>query len=73
RVSLSENKRRRRLTLAALELSHSSRRILDIAICYGYRSADAFTRAFQQMHGITTSEARQSGQILKAFPRMTFQ
>lgn len=72
-VSLSEYIRRRRLTLAALELSHSSKRILDIAICYGYRSADAFTRAFQQMHGITPSEARQSGQILKAFPRMTFQ
>lgn len=72
-ISLSEYIRRRRLTLAALELSDSSMRILDIAIRYGYRSADAFTRAFQQMHGITPSEARQSGQHLKAFPRMTFQ
>ncbi|MEY2373545.1 AraC family transcriptional regulator [Lysinibacillus capsici] len=72
-ISLSEYIRRRRLTLAALELSDSSMRILDIAIRYGYRSADAFTRAFQQMHGITPSEARQNGQHLKAFPRMTFQ
>lgn len=72
-VSLSEYIRRRRLTLAALELSNSSMRILDIAVRYGYRSADAFTRAFQQMHGVTPSEARRSGQNFKAFPRMTFQ
>ncbi|KOY83433.1 AraC family transcriptional regulator [Lysinibacillus macroides] len=72
-ISLSDYIRRRRLTLAAFELSNSSMRILDIAIRYGYSSADSFARAFQQMHGITPSEARQSGQYLKAFPRMTFQ
>ena len=72
-ISLSEYIRRRRLTLAALELSNSSMRILDIAVKYGYSSADAFTRVFQHLHGITPSEARQTGQTFKAFPRMTFQ
>jgi len=72
-ISLSEYIRRRRLTLAALELSNASLRILDIAVMYGYSSADAFTRAFQHLHGITPSEARQTGQTFKAFPRMTFQ
>jgi len=72
-ISLSEYIRQRRLTLAALELSNASMRILDIAVMYGYSSADAFTRAFQHMHGITPSEARLSGQTFKAFPRMTFQ
>lgn len=72
-VSLSEYIRRRRLSLAALELINSHVRILDIAIKYGYSSPDSFTRAFQSLHGITPSEARNSGQSLKAYPRMTFQ
>ncbi len=72
-ISLSDYIRRRRLTLAALDLSNASLRILDIAVMYGYSSADAFTRAFQHLHGMTPSEARQTGQTFKAFPRMTFQ
>lgn len=66
-VSLSEYIRRRRLTLAALELSNSSMRVLDIAVRYGYRSADAFTRAFQQMHGVTPSEQDEVVKTLKLF------
>ncbi|OAB33103.1 AraC family transcriptional regulator [Paenibacillus macquariensis] len=72
-ITLSEYIRRRRLTLAALELSHSDIKIIDAAMKYGYTSPDSFTRAFQSMHGITPSEARIHGQSLKAFPRMTFQ
>jgi AraC family transcriptional regulator len=72
-VSLSEYIRRRRLSLAAFELMNSKARIVDIAIKYGYNSPDSFTRAFQSLHGITPSEARNGGQSLKAFPRMTFQ
>lgn len=72
-ITLSEYIRRRRLTLAALELSHSDIKIIDSALKYGYSSPDSFTRAFQSMHGVTPSEARIPGQSLKAFPRMTFQ
>lgn len=72
-VSLSEYIRRRRLTLAAFELNDSNLRIIDVAIKYGYNSPDSFTRAFQSLHGITPSEARNNGQSLKAYPRMTFQ
>lgn len=72
-ITLSEYIRRRRLTLAALELSSSDMRVIDAAVKYGYNSADAFTRAFQELHGITPSEARSMGKHLKAFPRMTFQ
>lgn len=72
-IPLSEYIRRRRLTLAAFELQQSHLRIIDIAVKYGYSSADAFTRAFQQMHGINPSESRTKGQALKAFPKMTFQ
>lgn len=72
-VTLSEYIRRRRLSLAAFELSNSNTRVIDLAIKYGYSSADSFTRAFQSLHGITPSEARNNGQSLKAYPRMTFQ
>ncbi|MED5018498.1 AraC family transcriptional regulator [Paenibacillus chibensis] len=72
-ITLSEYIRRRRLTLAAIELSHSDSKVIDIALKYGYASPDSFSRAFQNMHGVTPSEARIHGQSLKAFPQMTFQ
>ncbi|EQB87735.1 AraC family transcriptional regulator [Clostridium punense] len=72
-VTLSEYIRRRRLTLAAFELNNSDIRVIDVAVKYGYSSADSFARAFQGLHGITPSEARSNGQCLKSYPRMTFQ
>jgi AraC family transcriptional regulator len=72
-VTLSEYIRRRRLTIAAFELTNKNVRIIDIAMKYGYSSPDSFTRAFQALHGVTPSEARNNGQELKAYPRMTFQ
>lgn len=72
-ITISEYIRRRRLTLAAFELNNTHLRIIDVAIKYGYNSPDSFTRAFQSFHGVTPSEAKIHGQMLKAFPRMTFQ
>jgi AraC family transcriptional regulator len=72
-MPLGEYIRRRRLTLAALELQTSDVRVIDVAVKYGYESPDAFTRAFQAWHGVTPSEARRSDTALKAFPPMTFQ
>jgi AraC family transcriptional regulator len=72
-IGLSEYIRRRRLTLAALDLKDTNLRIIDVAIKYGYDSADAFSRAFHSMHGILPSEARSENTQLKAYPRMTFQ
>lgn len=72
-VTLSEYIRRRRLTLAAFELAHGHVRVIDVALKYGYNSPDSFTRAFQSFHGVTPTEARNTGQSLKAYPRMTFQ
>ena len=72
-VTLAEYIRHRRLTIAAFEVNNSNVRIMDIAVKYGYSSADSFSRAFQNLHGITPTEARESGKSLKAYPRMTFQ
>ncbi|AVP46270.1 AraC family transcriptional regulator [Bacillus cereus] len=72
-ISLSEYIRCRRLTLAAFELKNSNVKVIDIAIKYGYNSPDSFARAFQNLHGITPSEARNSSRSLKAYSPMTFQ
>ena len=71
-VPLSEYIRRRRLTLAAFELQNSNKKIIDIAMKYGYNSPDAFTRAFTAVHEVTPSKAREKGIALKAYPRVTF-
>lgn len=72
-ISLSEYIRKRKLTLAALDLKNSDLRIIDIAVKYGYNSADSFSRAFHSIHGILPSKARSENALLKAYPRMTFQ
>lgn len=71
-VPLSEYIRRRRLTLAAFELQQSSKSVIEIAQEYGYESHAAFTRAFNELHGIAPIAARKSGAKLKAYPRMSF-
>jgi len=72
-ITLSEYIRRRRLTLAAFELKDNKMKVIDIAFKYGYNSPDSFTRAFQNLHGLTPSEAKKNGYSLKAYPQMTFQ
>ncbi|HFJ9420660.1 TPA: GyrI-like domain-containing protein [Bacillus paranthracis] len=72
-ISLSEYIRCRRLTLAAFELKNSDAKVIDVAIKYGYNSPDSFARAFQNLHGITPSEARNSSHSLKSYSPMTFQ
>ncbi|RAV09192.1 AraC family transcriptional regulator [Paenibacillus contaminans] len=71
-VTLAEYIRRRRLTLAALELQNSDVKVIDIALKYGYESPVSFARAFQVLHGVTPAMARQVGTPLKAYPRLSF-
>ena len=71
-VSLSEYIRRRRLTLAAFELQEKDAKVIDVALKYGYSSPDSFSRAFQNVHGISPSQARCKGRALKAFPPLQF-
>ena len=64
--------RRRRMTLAAAEVLAGERTLLDVAVRYGYGSAEAFARAFRSVHGIGPGEARRTGALLTAQPRMSF-
>ncbi|WP_339279176.1 AraC family transcriptional regulator [Paenibacillus sp. FSL W8-1187] len=72
-VTLAEYIRRRRLTLAALELQQGgAAKIIDVALTYGYDSPVSFARAFHALHGMTPAMARQGGMELKAYPRLSF-
>ena len=71
-MTLKEYIRCRRLTLAAQELRHGDDRVIDIAVKYGYESADAFSRAFAKQHGITPAAYRKNGGSLKVYPPVSF-
>jgi AraC family transcriptional regulator len=71
-VSLSEYIRRRRMSLAALDLQGSDVKVLDLAMKYGNDSPTSFSRAFQSIHGLSPKSAKTNGASLKAYPRMSF-
>lgn len=71
-MPLSEYIRRRRMTRAAIDLQQTDDKIIDIALRYGYDSPTAFNRAFQSIHGVAPSAARNPGVTLKAYPPITF-
>lgn len=70
-VPVSEYIRQRKLTLAAQDIRSGDKKIIDIALEYGYESAAAFSRAFSKLFGVTPSSARGAGVNLDAYPRIT--
>lgn len=71
-ISLSEYIRRRRMTQAAFELQRTDAKVLDIALKYGYASPTSFNRAFQSVHNIAPTTARNMGSTLNAYPAIHF-
>ncbi|WP_066946510.1 AraC family transcriptional regulator [Streptomyces lushanensis] len=71
-IPLSEYIRRRRLTVAGAEVLGRGSTLLDIAVRYGYGSAESFARAFRALHGVGPGEARRTGAALRSQPRMSF-
>ena len=71
-IPLSEYMRRRRMSIAAVELQQSEIKIIDLALKYGYNSPTAFNRAFQSVHGIAPSAVRKAGSVVKTFPPISF-
>lgn len=71
-VTCSEYIRRRKLTLAAVEIINSDKPIVDIALSYGYESTNAFTRAFRNIHQIPPSKARSDSVTLSSYNRVFY-
>ena len=70
-VPLSEYIRRRRMTRAAVDLQ-SGDKVIDVALKYGYSSPTSFNRAFQSVHNVAPSMAKETGVTLKSFPPISF-
>ncbi|WP_156759750.1 AraC family transcriptional regulator [Microbacterium karelineae] len=71
-MPVSEYVRRRRMTHAAADVTGSSDGLLTIAVRFGYGSAEAFSRAFRAVHGITPGDARRSGGPLLSQQQLRF-
>ncbi|MCI8465340.1 MAG: AraC family transcriptional regulator [Lachnospiraceae bacterium] len=71
-IPLSEYIRRRKMSLAAVDLQSTNMKIIDVAGKYGYHSPTAFNRAFQSVHGIAPSAVKNEGVSVKSFPPILF-
>lgn len=71
-ATLAEYIRNRKLSVAGIELVSTNARIIDLAVKYGYSSADGFSRAFAKFHGVTPQKARTEKIYLKDFPPYSF-
>ena len=56
--SLSRYVLSRRIANAAFEIVHTERSLFDIAITYGFKHPDSFTRAFRRVTGVNPSDFR---------------
>ena len=70
-MPLSEYVRRRRMAVAAADVLEDGD-LLGIAVRYGYRSTEAFSRAFRSVHGVSPGEVRRNGGPLRTQPQLRF-
>lgn len=66
-MSANEYIRKRRLTLAAMELQTTEISVTEAAYKYGYESPESFSKAFLRFHGSTPRQAKQKGTKLHLF------
>ena len=69
-ISFSEYVRFRKLTLAGYDVKSTKMKIVDISYKYGYDSPTSFTKAFQQFHGVSPTEAKNREVELTVLPKM---
>lgn len=72
-MTMGDYIRFRRLTLAGREIANSNEKIIDIALKYGYKTSESFTKAFVRFHDVTPSAARVSNSNLKVFNPLSIQ
>ena len=70
-ISLSQYIRRRKMSLALIDLKHHMK-VIDVALKYGYDSPTSFNRAFQSVFFIAPSAIKKSGTVLKSYSPIRF-
>lgn len=68
--TIGEYIRNRRMSLAGEAVLFTEQRIIDIALKYGYDSAESFTKAFLRFHGSTPSAIRKNKSGARSFTRI---
>ena len=66
-MTVGDSEIARRLSAAGLEVLTTDRKIIDIALEFGYDSPDSFTKAFTRFHGCTPAALRKSGGAVRSF------
>ena len=69
-ISFADYIRYRKLTLAGYDLKSSGVKVIEVSYKYGYDSPTSFTKAFQQFHGVTPTQARDKDTELRVYPKM---
>ena len=65
--TLNEYVKKRKMSLAGMDLYANQDKVIDIAVKYGYSSSQAFSRAFKKFFGFNPSEVRDEQMELKLF------
>lgn len=65
--TLGEYIRNRRLYEAAVKIARTDEKIIDIALRYGYETAESFSKAFSRFHGVTPAAVRKNPQLIRRF------
>lgn len=69
-ISIADYVNRRRITRCAREMAATDRSLLDIAMDFGFNSAEVFTRAFTRVWGETPTQFRKNCQFTGLFPKL---
>lgn len=69
-LTVKEYIRKRRLSLASMELLKTDMTILDLAIKYQYQSYASFSRAFKGLFGLAPSHYRKQPVNIEYFPKI---
>ncbi|MCK5129504.1 MAG: AraC family transcriptional regulator [Clostridiales bacterium] len=71
-ISYSNYIKSRKMTLAVSDLQ-IGKKVIDVAIDYGYSSSESFSRAFKDFHGISPSFVKNSDYEFVSYAKLLFQ
>ena len=72
-MPIGEYIRKRKLSSSAERLIKTDIKIIDLALELGYNSPDAFSKAFQQLHGFSPQHIRKEKVSIVSFSPLSFQ